>query len=49
VGAAHVKTECVRCDDGERVGADQAKRPDSLIPVLRERNFAAARAAGQPD
>jgi hypothetical protein len=48
-GPRIVKTECVRCDDCERVDADQAKRPHSLIPVLRERNFAAARAAGQPD
>jgi polyferredoxin len=47
-GPTIVKTECVRCDDCERVYADEQKCPHWLIPVVRGRKLAAAVAAGQP-
>lgn len=47
-GPRIVKTECVRCDDCERVYADQQKCPHWLIPVIRSRKIAEARAAGRP-
>ena len=48
-GPRIIKTECVRCDDCERVYADPVKCPHWLIPVIRDRKIAAARAAGRPE
>ena len=48
-GPRVIKTECVRCDDCERIYADQAKCPHWLIPVIRDRKMAAARAAGRAE
>lgn len=47
-GPRIIKTECVRCDDCERVYADQQKCPHWLIPVIRSRKIAEAQAAGRP-
>jgi polyferredoxin len=47
-GPRIIETECVRCDDCERVYADQQKCPHWLIPVIRSRKIAEAMAAGRP-
>ena len=47
-GPRIIKTECVRCDDCERVYADERKCPHWLIPVIRSRKVAEAMAAGRP-
>lgn len=47
-GPKIIKTECVRCDDCERVYADEKKCPHWLIPVIRSRKIAEAMAAGRP-
>jgi polyferredoxin len=47
-GPRIIKTECVRCDDCERVYADQQKCPHWLIPVIRSRKIVEAQAAGRP-
>ena len=47
-GPKIIMTECVRCDDCERVYADEKKCPHWLIPVIRSRKVAEAMAAGRP-
>lgn len=47
-GPKIIKTECVRCDDCERVYADQSKCPHWLIPIIRQRKIDQAKAAGRP-
>lgn len=47
-GPRILETECVRCDDCERVYADQEKCPHWLIPRIRQKKIAAAMAAGKP-
>ncbi len=47
-GPRIIKAECVRCDDCERVYADQSKCPHWLIPIIRQKKIAEATAAGRP-
>ena len=47
-GPKIIKTECVRCDDCERVYADQSKCPHWLIPIIRQKKIDQAKAAGRP-
>ena len=46
-GPKIIKTECVRCDDCERVYADETKCPHWLIPIVRRRKVSEAMAAGR--
>ena len=48
-GPKIIKTECVRCDDCERVYADTAKCPHWLIPLIRQKKIDEARRAGRPE